>query len=244
MGIFKSEANSATIPQTRTNGDLGGLPDSWYVHGMKSKRSFFLVLVPFLFSLFMVLFSQSAVSATPDPTEQFRPFLKKVTDTLADPGLKTIPKSEQCQRIIDIVREHFDFREMSKRVIGQQWRNLSEKEQAEFERLFTQLLQYAYVGKIDEYSGQQVQFVQQRIKGDRAEVQTLLVDKDKSIPVFYIMLLKDDRWMAYDVVVEGVSLIRNYMEQFSEILRKEGYAGLVQQIERKIAELEKNVKKI
>ena len=108
--------------------------------------------------------------------------------------------------------------------------------------MFTRLLQYAYVEKIDEYSGQQVQFTQQRIKGERAEVQTLLVDKNKSIPVSYIMLLRGDQWMAYDVVVEGVSLVRNYMEQFSEILRKDGYPALVKQIEGKIAELEKVIK--
>jgi phospholipid transport system substrate-binding protein len=208
---------------------------------LKNLTSSFIFSV--LFSFFVVIFSQSSVFATPDPTEQFRPFLKKVTDTLADPKLKAISKREQSQRIIGVVREHFDFREMSKRVIGQQWRSLSEKEQAEFEQLFTQLLQYAYVGKIDEYSGQQVQFTQQRVKGERAEVQTLLVDKDKSIPVSYIMLLRGDQWMAYDVVVEGVSLVRNYMEQFSEILRKDGYLGLVKQIEDKIAELEKNIKK-
>jgi len=203
--------------------------------------SFF--LGPVLAAITVVFFTQSAVSATPDPTEQFRPFLNKVTATLADPGLKKMPKHEQSRRIIGVVRERFDFREMSKRVIGQQWRNLSEKEQREFEELFTQLLQYAYVGKIDEYSGQQVQFTQQRIKGERAEVQTLLVDKAKSIPVSYIMLLRGDQWMAYDVVVEGVSLVRNYMEQFSEILRKDGYPGLVKQIEEKIAELEKDIKK-
>ena len=142
--------------------------------------------------------------------------------------------------MISVVREHFDFREMSKRVIGQQWRSLSPEEQGEFESLFTQLLQYAYVGKIDDYTGQQVQFTQQRIKGERAEVQTLLVDKDKSIPVSYIMLLRGDQWMAYDVVVEGVSLIRNYMEQFNEILRKDGYPGLVTQLKQKIVELEKD----
>ena len=195
-----------------------------------------------LLTCFAVFLSQSAVCATPDPTEQFRPFLKKVTETLADPGIKAIPKKEQSQRIIGVVREHFDFREMSKRVLGQQWRNLSEKEQGEFESLFTRLLQYAYVERIDEYSGQQVQFTQQRIKGERAEVQTLLVDKNKSIPVSYIMLLRGDQWMAYDVVVEGVSLVRNYMEQFSEILRKDGYTALVKQIEGKIAELEKVIK--
>ena len=201
------------------------------------------LIVSALATLVVVLCTQSAVLASPDPTEQLRPFLNKVTATLADPGLKALPKHEQSRRVIAVVRERFDFREMSKRVIGQQWRSLSEMEQGEFESLFTQLLQYAYVGKIDEYSGQQVQFTQQRIKGERAEVQTLLVDKDKSIPVFYIMLLRGDQWMAYDVVVEGVSLIRNYMEQFSEILRKDGYPGLVKQIEQKIAELEKGIKK-
>ena len=206
-----------------------------YINMLKIR--FFL---PLLILIATLLGTQSAVSATPDPTEQFRPFIDKVTKTLADPSLKTLPKQEKSRRVINVVREHFDFREMSKRVIGQQWRSLSADEQGEFESLFTQLLQYAYVGKIDDYTGQQVQFTQQRIKGERAEVQTLLVDKDKSIPVAYIMLLKGEQWMAYDVVVEGVSLIRNYMEQFNEILRKDGYSGLVTQIKQKIVELEKD----
>ena len=195
-------------------------------------RNKFTIILIFLVSFcFMgMALSQSAASATPDPTEQFRPFLKKVTDILVDPQLKTIPKNEQGRKIISVVREHFDFREMSKRVLGQQWRELNAQEQGEFEDLFTQLLQYAYIGKIDDYSGQEVEFTLQRIKGERAEVQTLLVDKGKTIPVSYIMLLRGEQWMAYDVVIEGVSLVRNYMEQFKEILTKEGYAGLVKQI--------------
>lgn len=191
-----------------------------------------------LVMIFFGLSSVQATAATPDPTEQFRPFIQKVTDVLSDPALKTISKKEKSQRVIKVVRERFDFREMSKRVLGQQWRQLSDKEQAGFEQLFTELLQYAYVGKIDEYSGQKVEFTQQRIKGDRAEVQTLLVDKEKSIPVSYILILRGEQWMAYDVVVEGVSLVRNYMEQFKEILQKDGYSGLVHQIELKINQLE------
>lgn len=199
-----------------------------------------------LFFLLSLLFSLSAMPATastpPDPIEQFQPFLDKVTALLADPALKALPKKEQCQRVINVVRERFDFREMSKRVLGQQWRNLSDQEQDQFERLFTQLLQYAYVGKIDDYSGQKVEFTQKRIKGERAEVQTLLVDKDRSIPVSYILVLRGDQWMAYDVVVEGVSLVRNYMEQFKEILQKEEYAGLIQQIQSKISQFEQQHK--
>lgn len=212
----------------------------WYI--MRSNYLNIPVFFLFLVIVACILGTQSAVSATPDPTEQFRPFIDKVTKTLADPTLKTLSKQEKSRRVINVVRERFDFHEMSKRVIGQQWRALSPDEQSEFESLFTQLLQYAYVGKIDDYTGQAVQFTQQRIKGERAEVQTLLVDKDKSIPVAYIMLLRGDQWMAYDVVVEGVSLVRNYMEQFSEILRKDGYSGLLSQIRQKIAELEQGSK--
>lgn len=198
------------------------------------------VVVVCVVSLFVgVLGGQGLAAATPDPTEQMRPFVKKVTDTLSDPELKTLSKKEQLQRLVTVAQERFDFREMSKRVLGQQWRQLDGKQQTEFERLFTKLLQNAYVDKIDEYAGQKVEFLQQRIKDDRAEVQTMLVDKSKSVPVSYIMLLRDQQWMAYDVVVEGVSLIRNYMEQFKEILRKDGYAGLVKQLEEKIVEIER-----
>jgi len=202
------------------------------------------ILLANLISLLVVLGNyRTGVASPPDPTEQLRPFLGKVTAALSEPGLKSMPRQEQGTRLLNVIRERFDFREMSKRVLGQQWRNLSDKEQDEFASLFTRLLQYAYIGKLDEYSGQQIQFTQQRVKGDRAEVQTLLVDKSKSIPISYIMQLRNDQWMIYDVVVEGVSLIRNYMEQFNEILRKEGYPGLVKQLKNKIAELEKNLTK-
>ncbi len=180
----------------------------------------------------------ASASAVPDPTAQMRPFVAKITNLLQNEDFKNDPKCERCQKIIDIAKEHFDFREMSKRVLGRQWRRLSPEEKDRFVTLFTRLLQYAYIGKIKDYAGQQVEFTGQRIKGRRAEVKTLLVDRDKTIPVSYIMLLKGDQWMTYDVVVEGVSLVRNYMEQFREILRREKYAGLVKKLEEKVKQLE------
>ena len=167
-----------------------------------------------------------------------KPFLTKVTDILSNEEFKKDTQCTLCQRVIDVSHERFDFNEMSKRVLGKTWRTLSAEDKAAFVELFTDLLQYAYIGKIEDYAGQTVEYKQQRIKDNRAEVKTELIDKDKSIPVSYIMLLKGDQWMIYDVVVEGVSLVRNYMEQFREILRKEEYSGLVKQIEDKIKELE------
>jgi len=177
-------------------------------------------------------------STVPDPTEQMKPFIAKMTNILAEADFKDDVKCTICQRLIDISRERFDYNEMSKRVLGRAWRKLSKEQKENFVDLFTELLQYAYVGKIQSYAGQSTVFKQQRIKGNRAEVKTELIDKDKTIPISYIMLLEGDQWMVYDVVVEGVSLIRNYMEQFREILRKEQYSGLVKQIEKKVKELQ------
>ncbi len=177
-------------------------------------------------------------STVPDPTEQMKPFVNKMTKILAEADFKNDSQCSICQRLIDISRERFDYDEMSKRVLGKAWRKLSKEEKENFVELFTELLQYAYVGKIQNYAGQSIEFKGQRIKGKRAEVKTELVDKNKTIPVSYIMLLEGDQWMVYDVVVEGVSLIRNYMEQFREILRKGQYSGLVKQIEKKVKELQ------
>ncbi len=203
---------------------------------MKSIQLLFFPLI--LLFLAPVGIGGATASAVPDPTSQMRPFVARITNLLQNEDFKNDPKCDRCQKIIDIAKEHFDFREMSKRVLGRQWRKLSPEEKDHFVTLFTRLLQYAYIGKIKDYAGQQVEFTGQRIKGKRAEVKTLLVDRDKTIPVSYIMLLKGDQWMTYDVVVEGVSLVRNYMEQFREILRKEKYAGLVKRLEAKIRQLE------
>ena len=202
---------------------------------MKKNIIFQLVFVCFLL---LTPFISHGSSTKPDPTQQMKPFVHKVMKILKDADFKNDPHCIICQRLIDVSRERFDFNEMSKRVLGRTWRKLNKDERDNFVDLFTHLLQYAYIGKLEQYSGQKVIFKGQRIKGRRAEVQTELNDGRQIVAVSYIMLLEDGQWMVYDVIIEGVSLVRNYMEQFKEILRKQKYSGLVKQIEKKVKELE------
>lgn len=206
---------------------------------MTNKKNYFVVLVGLL--LFMPLTGFGI--QVPDPTAQMKPFIQKVMNMLKNAEFKEDPKCIICQRLIDVSRERFDFNEMSKRVLGKTWRKIGKDERAEFVDLFTHLLQFAYIGKLEDYTNQVVVFKHQRIRGKRAEVKTEIVDAQKPVSVNYIMLLEGDQWMVYDVVIEGVSLVRNYMEQFREILRKEKYSGLVKQIKTKITELEAERKK-
>jgi phospholipid transport system substrate-binding protein len=186
---------------------------------------------------------QGWTAKVPDPTEQMRPFVDRVVAILTDESLQGEENClERRQKVMEVVQRRFDFSEMSKRVLGSQWRKLAGQEKQEFTSLFITLLEHAYIGKIEDYSNQKVKFLDQRIRDDRAEVKTEVIDREVVIPVSYIMILKDDEWKVYDVVVENVSLVRNYMEQFKEILRKDGYPTLLAQLRDKVNKLEQATK--
>ncbi|VAW34417.1 Phospholipid ABC transporter shuttle protein MlaC [hydrothermal vent metagenome] len=207
------------------------------------------IAVIFLSLLYLGLSSAGVAGAAtqtrPDPMEQLRPFVNEIVGILTD---KDLAGKANCrkrrQRVMAAAHERFDFKEMSKRVLGREWRKLSPQQKEHFVTLFTKLLEHAYIGKIEDYSKQTVEFKRQRIRGNRAEVQTVLKEKNVTIPVSYIMILENgNQWMVYDIIVEGVSLVRNYMEQFREIVRQGGYSELIKLLENKIDTLEHDLSK-
>ncbi len=187
----------------------------------------------------------AATQTRPDPTEQLRPFVQEIVGILTNRKLAGKANCRKRRQMVMVAaHERFDFNEMSKRVLGREWRKLSPAQKEHFVTLFTKLLEYAYLGKIEDYSQQTVEFKRQRIRGNRAEVQTILKGKHVVIPVSYIMILENgNQWMVYDIIVEGVSLVRNYMEQFREIIRQGGYSKLIKLLENKIDTLEQGLSK-
>jgi len=204
---------------------------------MNINRSICMVL--FVGFTFVLSMDTARADRAPDPTDQMRPFVHKIVAILTDESLQG---KAHCyirrHKVMAAAHERFDFNEMSKRVLGKQWRKISVAEKQHFVDLFTKLLEHAYIGKIEDYSKQTVEFKTQRVRGKRAEVRTVLHDRNVTIPVSYIMFLEHDKWMVYDIIVEGVSLIRNYMEQFRDILHKQSYPDFVQKLEDKVKKLD------
>ena len=190
-----------------------------------------------IFLLLIVLCGLSLGTASAkevSPTTALKPVLSDLTSVLGDESLKgNAHLVERRDKILSLINRGFDFREMSKRVLGKTWRKIDIKEQDRFTALMTKLLENVYVGKLESYSGQEIEFVAEKIKGERAQVTTLVENGDVKIPVHYIMTKTESNWMVYDINIEGVSLVRNYKEQFSSILRKDDYQGLVKVIEDK-----------
>lgn len=172
------------------------------------------------------------------PTEQLRGSIDSVLKILTDPELKKETKTAERRREIRAVaNEIFDFAEISRRSLAIHWQARTPAERQQFVALFADLLEYAYVSKIETYSGEKIVYAGETLDGDRAIVKTRIVTKQGTeIPVDYHLFLRNDRWRAYDVTIEGISLVSNYRAQFNAIIQKSGYPELVAKLKAKAAE--------
>jgi phospholipid transport system substrate-binding protein len=163
------------------------------------------------------------------PTDQLRTSVDEVIRVLDDPSLKPASRAQERRTAIRKVADNiFDFPETAKRALGPHWRSLSEKDQQEFVGLFADLLERAYLSKIETYSGEKIAYTGDTIDGDFATVKTrFTTKKGTDVPIDYRMLRQGDRWLVYDVSVEGVSLINNYRTQFNKIIQTASYQELV-----------------
>jgi phospholipid transport system substrate-binding protein len=169
-----------------------------------------------------------------EPTEAMRATINEVLKILADKELKQPAKANERRQLLEkVVGDRFDYQEMSRRSLGAPWNNLSDKEKQEFVSLFQTLLVNTYADKVESYSGDGVQYVNERTEKDYAEVRTKVQTGKTEIPLDYRLLNKGSAWRVYDVVVDGVSLVNNYRGQFAKILRTSSYADLVDQLRKK-----------
>jgi phospholipid transport system substrate-binding protein len=166
------------------------------------------------------------------PTDQLKSSVEQIVKVLEDPALKTDSRAKDRRAAIRKEAEVvFDFTETAKRALGRHWQGLSEKDRQEFTGLFTDLIERAYISKIERYSGERIAYAGEAVDGGLATVRTRFVTKQGTeIPVDYRMQQRGDRWLVYDVSVEGVSLINNYRTQFDKIIQTSSYAELVRKM--------------
>jgi phospholipid transport system substrate-binding protein len=178
--------------------------------------------------------------AAGSPTEQLKVEVDRVITTLADPALKVDGKTaERRGRVRAIANDIFDWNETAKRSLARHWQPLTEAQRAEFVQLFGDLLERAYISKIDLYSGEKVTYAGEVVEGDQALVKTKVATKQgNEVPIDYRMLRRGDQWLVYDVVIEGVSLVGNYRTQFNKLIQTSSYSDVVAKMRAKLTEPE------
>ena len=169
------------------------------------------------------------------PSDQLKAQIDRVLKTLDNPDLKKEGHARDRRRAVrQIANDIFDFGETARRSLGRHWQPRTPAEREEFVQLFADLLERSYISRVELYGGEKIQYLGDSTEGDQAKVQTKLVTKGGSeIPIEYRMHRKGERWLVYDVIIEGVSLIANYRTQFNKIIQTSSYQELVRKMKTK-----------
>jgi phospholipid transport system substrate-binding protein len=143
-------------------------------------------------------------------------------------------KNERRDKLKELIYQRFDFTEMAKRSLGSEWPRRSPEEQKEFVKLFTDLLERAYLDQLESYSGEKIQYLKEREDDNYAQVETKIIDKKgQEFSVNYRLHNRNGDWKVYDVVIEEISLVNNYRAQFKRALAKSPYENLVNRMKEK-----------
>ena len=206
---------------------------------MCSKRISLIIRLSLIVAFSLGLFLPPKASAS-DPMDQVKQSTEEIRKIFKEMN-RPDQKEERNAKLRAIVRDRFDLEEMSKRALARYWRDRTPEQKKEFVALFSDLLENIYLKKIKKHEGEvqkhendRVLYLDERIDDSYASVRTKIITyTGKEIPVEYKLLRKDGKWKAYDVVIEGVSLIGNYRTQFNQIIRSSSYGDLIKRMRAK-----------
>ncbi len=193
----------------------------------------------------LVLLLAPAEVRAGQPTDQLRTQIDRVVRVLEDPELKKESKVKARRAAVRKIADGiFDFSETAKRSLARHWPPRTPAEREEFVALFADLLERSYISKIEVYGGEKIGYLGETIEGDLATVRTKIVTKQQTeIPIDYRMLRRGEKWLVYDIIIEGVSLIANYRTQFNKIITTSSYQELVKKMKTKQEEFYEDEKK-
>ena len=191
-----------------------------------------------VFFVCLVVLLLVSVAFAGEPTALVKQTTDKVIDFLKNKEMKKPGKTEERRAAIRrTISERFDFDEMAKRSLARYWNQRTQDEKKEFVALYSDLLERTYIRKIEAYTDEKFVYGEETDEGDYAIVRTkVITKKDVDVPIEYRMEKKNGGWFVYDVIIEGVSLVNNYRNQFNEIMHSGSYETLVKKLKTKQAE--------
>lgn len=190
-------------------------------------------------SLLAILVAAPPASAArpPDAMTEVKTVVAQALPILAN---KQMPMAERRRQLRELIAGHFDFSDMARSSLGYHWRGLTPAQRTEFVNLFTAFIEYAYLSKIQDYSGEQIKVISEQPEGPGyAQVHSQIVKQGKEpISVDYLLRQEGDDWKIYDVTVDEISIIANYRNQFNRVINNQGFETLVNDMRAKQEQLQ------
>ena len=190
----------------------------------------------------LITMTVNAWATADSPIETIRTTIQQARAVLEDPTYQGLDhKQLRLEKVKEIVLPQFDSLEVAKRTLGTHWKDLTEQQRQEFIQLFIALVEKTYSHNLDRYN-RSVQFFydNERIDDNFSEVDTRVLDpaQNKTFSIVYRLHSVNGKWLVYDVVIENVSMVQNYRNQFNRILAKSSYEELIKTLQNKLHQLD------
>ena len=196
----------------------------------------------FVPAVLVLHFMFSAVPAQANQPEARQALEATVNEVLAELNKQALKnpatRAASLERIEAIIVNLFCFDELSMRTVGPSWQNFTSDQQQRFIDAFKTLLRARYTGALEGYNGGSVTYGREAPVGsstDKVQIDTTVNLPDKSVPMHYRLIMKD-KWMVYDIIIEGVSMVQNYRSQFQSVLSKNDPEELIRLVKQKAEE--------
>jgi len=136
-----------------------------------------------------------------------------------------------------MVAELVDYTELAKRSLKKRWDKRTEAEREEFSGLLKALIEKSYLEQVEKQPDFEVSWEEKRLLDDgaRAAVRTVARSGETAVEIEYRLRRRETGWMAVDIVVDGVSMVRNYRRSFRKVIKKDGWQALIDKMKRKLA---------
>lgn len=173
-------------------------------------------------------------------TDDVKRTVDDIIKIVSDKEMKKAASEQKRRAAIKKALSHiFDHQEMAKRSLGKHWNQRTPNERKQFVDLFASLLENSYAGKIESYNNEKVVYLKETVDDNYAEVKSKIINQkqDEFAVDYRLYKTASGKWMVYDVVIEGVSLVSNYRTQFNKIIAANGYPELVKKLQTKSNEL-------
>lgn len=167
-------------------------------------------------------------------TEQVKSTIDEVMATLRDPKFEgSEKKAVRREKLRQVILPRFDFTEMAKRALGNNWNRYPDK-QSEFVTAFTQLLEDSYADQIEIANGEKIVFLNERTENKFAEVDTKVISPGgEETPMTYKLHAVESDWKVYDIVVANISIVNSYRSQFNRVLGSASIDDLIKRMKEK-----------
>lgn len=201
---------------------------------MQNKKPY-LYFILALAILFVFSAPQEILAKPTEITESLKNKITQVMDILQNEQLKAdqVKRRNLLRKKID---HCFNYKQMAFRALAKNWAPRTAEEKIEFTKRFKDLLERSYASKIETYSGGEIQYTDEIIKGKYAMVKTKFLQHGKFVSLDYKMIKENGDWQVYDIVIKGVSMIRNYRTQFTKTLSVNSFDYLMEELAEAVGE--------